>query len=139
MCAGLFEQAVALDPRAEEGYFEYARYLDQHMRDARDRQERARAARAEAQARAKDGGVPHAHHDTVNRDDRLGGRSKSALLLLLPALSCVPAPGALFAAWLCILRGSTWTLAAHKVVIHSLQAAGCDVIMAQVQKHMTKC
>ena len=73
--AGLFEQAVALDPKAEEGYFAYARYLDQHMRDARERQERARAARAEAQARAKDGGATALHYD-VSRDDRLGGRSK---------------------------------------------------------------
>jgi uncharacterized protein with GYD domain len=73
--AGLFEQAVALDPKAEEGYFAYARYLDQHMRDARERQERARAARAEAQARAKDGGATALHYD-MSRDDRLGGRSK---------------------------------------------------------------
>ena len=75
MFAGLFEQAVSLDPKAEDGYFAYARYLDQHMRDARERQERVRAARAEAQARAKDGGASHLHYD-VNKDDRLGGRSK---------------------------------------------------------------
>lgn len=73
--AGLFEQAMSLDPKAEEGYFAYARYLDQHMRDARERQERMRAARAEAQARAKDGGATNLHYD-VNKDDRLGGRSK---------------------------------------------------------------
>lgn len=66
---------MALDPKAEEGYFAYARYLDQHMRDARERQERTRAARAEAQARAKDGGATALHYD-VSRDDRLGGRSK---------------------------------------------------------------
>ena len=75
MFAGLFEQAVSLDPKAEDGYFAYARYLDQHMRDARERQERVRAARAEAQARAKDGGASNLHYD-VNKDDRLGGRSK---------------------------------------------------------------
>ncbi len=72
--AGLFEQAVSLDPKAEDGYFAYARYLDQHMRDARERQDRVRAARAEAQARAKDG-ASNLHYD-INKDDRLGGRSK---------------------------------------------------------------
>ena len=73
--AGLFEQAVALDPKAEEGYFAYARYLDQHMRDARERQERARAARAEAQARTKEGAAFAQPYD-VSRDDRLGGKSR---------------------------------------------------------------
>lgn len=43
--AALFAQAIALDNRREEGYFEYARYLDQLMRDARARQEGAKAAR----------------------------------------------------------------------------------------------
>ncbi len=66
---------MSLDPKAEDGYFAYARYLDQHMRDARERQERVRAARAEAQARAKDSGASNLHYD-VNKDDRLGGRSK---------------------------------------------------------------
>ena len=34
-----------LDARAEEGYFAFAKFLDQHMRDARDRQERIKEAR----------------------------------------------------------------------------------------------
>lgn len=34
-----------LDTRAEEGYFAFAKFLDQHMRDARDRQERIKEAR----------------------------------------------------------------------------------------------
>ena len=73
--AGLFEQAVALAPTAEEGYFAYPRYLDQPMRDARERQEKARAARAEAQARTKEGPAFAQPYD-VSRDDRLGGKSR---------------------------------------------------------------
>lgn len=36
---------MGLDSRAEEGYFAFAKFLDQHMRDARDRQERIKEAR----------------------------------------------------------------------------------------------
>jgi hypothetical protein len=62
--AGLFEQAIALDKRSEEGYFAYAKYLDQLMRDARERQERAGSGAA---AGARGGQA---------KEDRLGGRAK---------------------------------------------------------------
>ena len=58
-CAGLFERAVALDKTWEKGYFSYAVYLDQLMRDARQRQTATTASRSSAKAM-----------------DRLGGRSR---------------------------------------------------------------
>lgn len=57
--AGLFERAVALDKSWEKGYFSYAVYLDQLMRDARQRQTAPTASRSSAKAM-----------------DRLGGRSR---------------------------------------------------------------
>lgn len=82
--AGLFEQAVALDPKAEEGYFAYAKYLDQHMRDARDRQERLKAARAKA------AGDSSQLSNSAALIDRLNGRAKwvaaAQPALLLPAV-----------------------------------------------------
>jgi hypothetical protein len=62
---------VALDPKAEEGYFAYAKYLDQHMRDARDRQERLKAARAKAA-----GDSSQASNSNAALIDRLNGRAK---------------------------------------------------------------
>ena len=58
--AGLFERAVGLDRSWEKGYFSYAVYLDQLMRDARQRQT---ALTASARGSAKP-------------MDRLGGRSR---------------------------------------------------------------
>ncbi len=66
--ADLFERAIALDRRAEEGFFEFGRYLDSLMRDARTRQA-AKAARARGGADAP--GAPL---------DRLAGRAKCARL-----------------------------------------------------------
>ncbi len=60
--AGLFERAVALDKSWEKGYFSYAVYLDQLMRDARQRQT---ALTASSRTSAKP-------------MDRLGGRSRQA-------------------------------------------------------------
>ena len=57
--AGLFERAVALDKSWEKGYFSYAVYLDQLMRDARQRQTAFTASRS-----------------SVKGMDRLGGRSR---------------------------------------------------------------
>ena len=62
LCAGLFERAVALDKSWEKGYFSYAVYLDQLMRDARQRQT---ALTASSRTSAKP-------------MDRLGGRSRQA-------------------------------------------------------------
>lgn len=57
---GLFERAISLDKTWEKGYFSYAVYLDQLMRDARQRQT---ASTASSRASAKP-------------MDRLGGRSR---------------------------------------------------------------
>lgn len=65
LCAGLFERAVALDKSWEKGYFSYAVYLDQLMRDARQRQT---ALTASSRTSAKP-------------MDRLGGRSRQACFL----------------------------------------------------------
>ncbi len=62
---GLFERAVALDKSWEKGYFSYAVYLDQLMRDARQRQT---ALTASSRTSAKP-------------MDRLGGRSRHASLI----------------------------------------------------------
>ncbi len=61
---GLFERAVALDKSWEKGYFSFAVYLDQLMRDARQRQT---ALTASSRTSAKP-------------MDRLGGRSRHASL-----------------------------------------------------------
>ena len=58
--AGLFERAISLDKSWEKGYFSYAVYLDQLMRDARQRQT---ALTAVSRGSAKP-------------MDRLGGRSR---------------------------------------------------------------
>lgn len=58
-CAGLFEQAIVLDKTWEKGYFSYAVYLDQLMRDARQRQSVASASKTSSKP-----------------VDRLGGRSR---------------------------------------------------------------
>ena len=84
--AGLFEQAVALDTRAEEGYFAYAKYLDQHMRDARERQERLKDARkraAEEAARARAAAVAAGeeyHLDLNAKIDRLNNKARHVQL-----------------------------------------------------------
>lgn len=57
--AGLFEQAIGLDPKWEQGYFSYAVYLDQLMRDARQRQSASTATKSSSKP-----------------VDRLGGRSR---------------------------------------------------------------
>jgi hypothetical protein len=75
--AALFEQAIALDNKSEDAFFEYARYLDQLMRDARSRQE------GRAKSGAASGRAAGAH------DDRLGGRAKCA------AWPCSPFSGIL--------------------------------------------
>ncbi|KAK9842495.1 hypothetical protein WJX81_002719 [Elliptochloris bilobata] len=62
----LFERVTALESKAEAGYFEYGRYLDSLMRDARQRQA-AKAARAR--------GVPNA---AAAQQDRFGGRARLA-------------------------------------------------------------
>ena len=59
--AGLFERAMAMEKRSEKCYFIYAQYLDQLMRDARQRQEGA----------PKSAGTGRA-----NPQDRLSGRSR---------------------------------------------------------------
>lgn len=56
----LFERAIALEKKAEAGYFEYGRYLDSLMRDARQRQ----AAKAVGGRGAS------------SAPDRLGGRAR---------------------------------------------------------------
>lgn len=66
---GLFERAVALDKSWEKGYFSFAVYLDQLMRDARQRQT---ALTASSRTSAKP-------------MDRLGGRSRQAWF---PQLLC---------------------------------------------------
>ena len=58
VCAGLYEQAISLDKSWEKGYFSYAVYLDQLMRDARQRQ-------STSSSKASSKPV-----------DRLGGRSR---------------------------------------------------------------
>lgn len=68
--AGLFERAVALDKTWEKGYFSYAVYLDQLMRDARQRQTASTASRSSAKAM-----------------DRLGGRSRYSPQLCFPAIA----------------------------------------------------
>lgn len=57
--AGLFEQAIGLDKNWEKGYFRYAVYLDQLMRDARQRQSASTATKTSSKP-----------------VDRLGGRSR---------------------------------------------------------------
>ncbi len=75
---------MALDTRAEEGYFAYAKYLDQHMRDARERQERLRDARkraAEEAARARAAAVAAGeeyHPDASAKIDRLNNKARHA-------------------------------------------------------------
>ncbi|KAL3137629.1 hypothetical protein ABBQ38_004906 [Trebouxia sp. C0009 RCD-2024] len=70
---GLFERAVALDKTWEKGYFSYAVYLDQLMRDARQRQTASTASRSSAKAM-----------------DRLGGRSRIPLGEDQPHLEILP-------------------------------------------------
>lgn len=60
--AGLFERAVALDKSWEKGYFSYAVYLDQLMRDARQRQT----------------ALTGSSRTSAKPMDRLGGRSRQA-------------------------------------------------------------
>ena len=60
--AGLFERAMAMEKRSEKCYFIYAQYLDQLMRDAKQRQEAA-APKSAGAGRA-------------NPQDRLSGRSR---------------------------------------------------------------
>ncbi|KAK9914842.1 hypothetical protein WJX75_001188 [Coccomyxa subellipsoidea] len=94
--AGLFEQAVALDTRAEEGYFAYAKYLDQHMRDARERQERLKDARkraAEEAARARAAAVAAGeeyHLDLNAKIDRLNNKARIALGEDQPFMEILP-------------------------------------------------
>ncbi|KAL0053239.1 hypothetical protein WJX82_003001 [Trebouxia sp. C0006] len=71
---GLFERAVALDKSWEKGYFSYAVYLDQLMRDARQRQT---ALTASSRTSAKP-------------MDRLGGRSRIPLGEDQPHLEILP-------------------------------------------------
>ena len=71
----LFERAIALESKAEAGYFEYGRYLDSLMRDARQRQA-AKAARARGASSA-----------TAAQPDRFNGRARSVVCTLsLPGL-----------------------------------------------------
>lgn len=90
----LFERAIALENKAEAGYFEYGRYLDSLMRDARQRQ----AAKA---ARARGGSNP-----TAAQPDRFNGRAKSdmcTLSLRRPGAMCrvsdADETGSMLAAW----------------------------------------
>lgn len=60
--AGLFNRAIALEPKSQKTFFYYAKYLDQLMQDAQKRQ----AARASAASKHM---------------DRIGGKARSRPLL----------------------------------------------------------
>ncbi|BDA43155.1 Serine/threonine-protein kinase ATR at C-terminar half [Coccomyxa sp. Obi] len=93
---GLFEQAVGLDTRAEEGYFAFAKFLDQHMRDARDRQERIkearkRAAEDAARARAAAAAAGQDYHVDPNPNvDRLNNKARIELGEDKPFIELLP-------------------------------------------------
>ncbi|KAL0029509.1 hypothetical protein WJX79_000191 [Trebouxia sp. C0005] len=71
---GLFERAVALDKSWEKGYFSYAVYLDQLMRDARQRQT----------------ALTGSSRTSAKPMDRLGGRSRIPLGEDQPHLEILP-------------------------------------------------
>ena len=54
---GLFKQAISLEPKCEEAYFHYAKFLDQLMQDAKTRQSANQTA-------------------SSKHMDRMGGKSK---------------------------------------------------------------
>ncbi|KAK9858036.1 hypothetical protein WJX84_006124 [Apatococcus fuscideae] len=73
---GLFERAMAMEKRSEKCYFIYAQYLDQLMRDAKQRQEAAAPKTAGA--------------GRANSQDRLSGRSRIPLGEDQPYLEILP-------------------------------------------------
>ena len=67
LCAGLFGRALSLEPRSEDVYFHFAKYQDQLMQDARQRQD-AKAAQQ-----------PLNPKDVRSKGmDRIGGKARSA-------------------------------------------------------------
>ena len=96
MAPELFERAIALESKAEACYFEFGRYLDSLMRDARQRQA-AKAARARGGSSAA-AALPDRFNGRVPRfvtsPHPLLHKSKTGSTLAAWGLSCCSTLGA---------------------------------------------